>query len=53
MHVVVHIHDEVIVEGLFSESDRATVQSILETPPEWAKGLPLSAKCWIAERYQK
>lgn len=52
-NIVLHIHDEVIVEGLYSEADRAIFQAVLQTPPEWARDLPLAADCWINTRYQK
>lgn len=51
--IVLHIHDEIIAEGLYTEEDRARIQAVLEASPEWAKDFPLAAGCWINERYQK
>ncbi len=50
---VLHIHDEVICEGLYNEKSRTRIQEILETPPLWAEDLPLAADCWLNDRYQK
>ena len=51
--VVMHIHDETIEEGHFTEADRQKIQEIMCTPPPWAKGFPLAAECWLDTRYKK
>lgn len=51
--VVMHIHDEPVVEGNFAEPDRQKVEQIMRQQPLWAPDLPISAECWIAPRYQK
>jgi DNA polymerase bacteriophage-type len=47
---VAHVHDEILVET----EDLAEVQKIVEVPPSWADGLPISAAGgFIANRYRK
>jgi DNA polymerase len=49
------VHDEVI--GLADEADAQTLyddmRAIMQSAPPWAKGLPLAAAGFIAERYGK
>lgn len=49
--VVMHIHDEVVVEGRTPE-DLQGVCAALTITPDWAKGLPMAADGW-ADRYYK
>ncbi len=51
--VVLHVHDEVVCEGAFSESDRQSFQQIMTEVPAWAAGFPISAGCWLSPRYIK
>lgn len=51
--VCVHIHDEAIVEGVFTEQDRVRFQQLMVEIPVWAAGFPISANCWLGLRYQK
>ena len=51
--VVLHVHDEVIVEGIFTEEDRVRFQTLMQTVPAWAKDFPIAAGCWLAPRYRK
>jgi DNA polymerase len=51
--VVVHVHDEIIVEGVFAEADRIRFQQLMTEAPVWAKGFPISAGCWLNPRYIK
>lgn len=51
--VVLHVHDEAVVEGKFKESDRIKVQEIMNTTPPWAVDFPLKSECWISKRYVK
>lgn len=52
LEVVMHIHDEVVVEAR-AESAALPVKQILESPPTWAPDLPLEAKVRVAQRYGK
>lgn len=53
--IVFHVHDEVIVEAPEDLADEvsASMQQILSTPPEWARGFPLKTKPTIEVRYGK
>lgn len=54
-NIVFHIHDELVVEAPddLAEEVRDSVEQIMKTPPEWAKGFPLNAEPEIVERYGK
>ena len=49
--VVLHVHDEIVIET--ATPDPEALRSIMCTPPQWAKGLPLDAEVSIMERYGK
>jgi len=53
--VVLHVHDEVVVECLKEDSERvaAEVERVMCAPPAWAAGLPLGAEVKIMKRYGK
>jgi DNA polymerase len=53
--VVLHVHDEVVVECLEEDSERvaAEVERVMCAPPAWAVGLPLGAEVKIMKRYGK
>lgn len=48
--VVLHVHDEVVVDGRYDPDEVARVMC---DAPEWAEGLPLAAKGETLERYRK
>jgi DNA polymerase len=52
MSVVMHVHDEVVVE-IESLDDYDNVMFCMLDAPEWAKGLPLAAEGWTGDRYGK
>ena len=51
--VVLHVHDEIVVET--DEPDRAKLElaRMMTTPPAWATGLPLAVEAKVMERYGK
>ena len=53
--VAFHVHDEIIEEVPFAEVESRSrqLQTIMETPPVWAAGLPLQAKPSVMARYGK
>ena len=53
--VVLHVHDEVVVECPAAEGERvaAEVERVMCEPPAWAVGLPLGAEVKIMTRYGK
>jgi len=50
--VIMHVHDEIVVESDTLSLD-ALNKLLAETPPDWAKGLPLAAEGWCDDRYRK
>ena len=50
--VVMHVHDEVIVEVDCAE-DLEKISDIMRVRPEWFPGLPLDCEGTLAEKYQK
>ena len=53
LRVVLHVHDEIVVESSTPEDDYTALVEIMSNPPSWADGLPLNAEGYIAERYKK
>ena len=53
--VVLHVHDEIVLEVPEADADRAAARlvEIMCEPPEWAKGLPLNAEVATMVRYGK
>jgi DNA polymerase len=51
--VVVHVHDEIIVEGVFDAEDRMAFEILMTEVPDWAVDFPISAGCWLSPRYIK
>ena len=51
--VVLHVHDEIVMESDRPEEAKALLEEVMTTPPVWAEGLPLEVKATIMERYGK
>jgi DNA polymerase len=51
--VVLHIHDEVVVETDQPDAALKHMQHVMGTPPAWAAGLPLAAEASVMTRYGK
>ena len=51
--VVLHVHDEIVVETDQPEAALAEMQRVMATPPAWAEGLPLGAEASVMARYGK
>jgi len=51
--VVLHVHDEIVLETDRPEEMAERLKKVMCTPPEWAKGLPLGAEVAIMSRYGK
>ena len=51
--VVLHVHDEIVVESDRPEEAAVELKKIMCTPPPWAVGLPLAAEVSIMNRYGK
>ena len=51
--VVLHVHDEIVVECADPDRVVAEVERVMTTPPEWAEGLPLAVETTVKRRYSK
>lgn len=51
--IVMHVHDEVVIEHPERFDALEDVGSIMGQSPVWAKGLPLTADCYITKYYKK
>ena len=53
--VVLHVHDEVVVEVEESRAEEAkqAVEALMPQTPEWAAGLPVACEATVATRYGK
>jgi DNA polymerase len=51
--VVLHVHDEIVIETDQPEEAKARLEEMMTTPPFWAEGLPLDVEASVMERYGK
>jgi DNA polymerase len=51
--VVLHVHDEIVVETDNPEEVKLEMERIMCSPPAWAEGLPLAVEAEIMTRYGK
>ncbi len=53
--VVLHVHDEIVVEVpiVQSEQARRDMHEIMNTPPSWARDFPMNTKPETMRRYGK
>lgn len=51
--VVLHVHDEVVVETDKPEEVMQQMSEVMCTPPDWANGLPLAVEVSSMQRYGK
>ncbi len=52
-NVVLHVHDEIVLETPDPEAAKENLVKVMCTPPPWAAGLPLKAGVKIMTRYGK
>ena len=50
-NIIMHVHDEIVIDNKEDVSDKIT--NILSLPIDWAPGLPLEAKTFVTNYYQK
>jgi DNA polymerase len=51
--VILHVHDEIVVETDKPDEVLQQMSDVMCTPPDWAKGLPLSVEAGVMLRYGK
>ena len=51
--VVMHVHDEVVVEEPLDGADVDQIVALMTAAPEWAEGLPLAADGFTCSTYRK
>ena len=53
--VVAHIHDELVIEVPLRDAKRVKpiFNDLMRHAPDWAEGLPIAVKSWVAKRYTK
>jgi len=51
--VVLHVHDEIVIETDRPEEVKTMLERVMTTPPEWAQGLPLAVEAKVMARYGK
>ena len=51
--VVLHVHDEIVIETDQPEAVTERLREVMCTPPAWAQGLPLAAEIQTMTRYGK
>ena len=51
--VVLHVHDEIVIETDDPERVAEDIMRVMCTPPNWAGGLPLGAEVTLMDRYGK
>lgn len=51
--IVMHVHDEIIVEAPIGHGSLERVCELMEIVPSWAEGLPLRADGFICDYYKK
>lgn len=51
--IVLTVHDELLTEVPIGQGSAEELRDIMQQVPEWAAGLPLAAKTWEGDRYNK
>jgi DNA polymerase len=51
--VILHVHDEIVIETAEPEAVMQKMQAVMCTPPAWAQGLPLNIEVNTMQRYGK
>jgi DNA polymerase I-like protein with 3'-5' exonuclease and polymerase domains len=52
-NVVLHVHDEIVLESQTPDEDKIKLELVMRTPPAWAAGLPLEVEATVMARYGK
>lgn len=52
--IVMHVHDEIIVDAPISDKDAfQNILEVMKAPIPWAPGLPLNADGYVCDYYRK
>ena len=51
--VVLHVHDEIVVETADPDAAKIELERMMTTPPAWAEGLPLAVEAKVMSVYGK
>lgn len=51
--VILHVHDEIVVETDKPEAVIKQMEAVMCTPPDWAQGIPLGVEIHAMQRYGK
>ena len=51
--IVLHVHDEVVADGVIGTRDIEEFERIMAEVPPWAEGLPIKVETWKGHRYKK
>jgi hypothetical protein len=51
--VVLHVHDEIVVETADPDATVAAMERSMCVPPNWAGGIPLNIEAEVMTRYGK
>jgi len=51
--VVLHCHDEMLVEPDIDKLDKKVFEELVAEPPDWAPDLPIAIDTWYGNRYHK
>ena len=52
-NVILHVHDEIVVETDKPEAVIKQMEAVMCTPPDWAQGIPLGVEIHAMQRYGK
>ena len=52
-NVILHVHDEIVVETDKPEAVIKQMEEVMCTPPDWAQGIPLGVEIHAMQRYGK
>jgi DNA polymerase len=52
-NIVMHVHDEIICDGLHAKETLDELIELMSVSPQWAEGLPLAGSGFVSKYYKK